>query len=103
MVFIEFIRFSLFICPGQTDIKRLRKENEQLRREIWTLRDECDRLNKRVKAKFIEHEQGVYSLRCSVGNSCSCQFNDAGDGCEGVQSRCNSEVCFIANKKKYDC
>ena len=93
--------FKLCSITGQTDIKRLRKENEQLRREIWTLRDECDRLNKRVKAKFIEHEQGVYSARCSVGNGCTCQCND-GIGCDLVHSRCNSEVkrlfknyCFL--------
>lgn len=34
-----FILFS-----GQNDIKKLRKENEQLRREIWCLRDEYDKL-----------------------------------------------------------
>jgi hypothetical protein len=29
---------------GQNDIKKLRRENEQLRREIWGLREEYDRL-----------------------------------------------------------
>lgn len=82
----------IFFVSGQTDIKRLRKENEHLRREIWTLRDECDRLNKRVKAKFIEHEHGVYNVRCSGVNNCSCQYNEVSGGCEGVHSRCNSEV-----------
>ncbi|XP_065366098.1 mucin-2 isoform X2 [Calliphora vicina] len=87
---LRTININAEVERGQTDIKRLRKENEQLRREIWTLRDECDRLNKRVKAKFIEHEHGVYSVRCS-GNNCSCQFNEGGGGCDGVHSRCNSE------------
>jgi hypothetical protein len=31
-------------CSGQNDIKKLRRENEQLRREIWGLREEYDRL-----------------------------------------------------------
>lgn len=31
--------------PGQSDIRKLRRENEQLRREIWSLRDEYDRLD----------------------------------------------------------
>ncbi|XP_037808375.1 uncharacterized protein LOC119601490 isoform X5 [Lucilia sericata] len=88
---LRTININAEVERGQTDIKRLRKENEQLRREIWTLRDECDRLNKRVKAKFIEHEHGVYSVRCSGGNTCSCQYNDGGCTCDGVHSRCNSE------------
>ncbi|KAI8117196.1 hypothetical protein FF38_02870 [Lucilia cuprina] len=88
---LRTININAEVERGQTDIKRLRKENEQLRREIWTLRDECDRLNKRVKAKFIEHEHGVYSVRCSGGNNCSCQYNEGGGACDGVHSRCNSE------------
>ena len=34
----------MHLCPGQNDIKKLRRENEQLRREIWGLREEYDRL-----------------------------------------------------------
>jgi hypothetical protein len=32
------------LSSGQNDIKKLRRENEQLRREIWGLREEYDRL-----------------------------------------------------------
>lgn len=34
----------MHLCSGQSDIKKLRRENEQLRREIWGLREEYDRL-----------------------------------------------------------
>ena len=34
----------MHLCSGQNDIKKLRRENEQLRREIWGLREEYDRL-----------------------------------------------------------
>ncbi|GLG93509.1 Uncharacterized protein GBIM_00900, partial [Gryllus bimaculatus] len=34
----------LAVLAGQSDIKKLRRENEQLRREIWGLREEYDRL-----------------------------------------------------------
>lgn len=34
------------IVLGQSDIKKLRRENAQLKKEIWTLRDEYDRLGK---------------------------------------------------------
>lgn len=36
---------------GQSDIKKLLKENYRLRTENWTLRDEYDRLDKLVKTK----------------------------------------------------
>lgn len=36
---------------GHCDVKKLRRENDQLRREIWNLRDEYDRLDSLLKAK----------------------------------------------------
>lgn len=39
-----------FRRPGQSDIKKLRRENDHLRREIWSLRDEYDRLDKLLRA-----------------------------------------------------
>ena len=43
--------FFKSICLGHSDIKKLRRENDQLRREIWNLRDEYDRLETLLKAK----------------------------------------------------
>lgn len=39
---------------GERDIRKLRSENAQLRREIWALRDEYDRLDKLLSA----HQNG---------------------------------------------
>lgn len=50
---------------GQNDIKKLRRENEQLRREIWSLRDEYDKLEEIVKRQKIRGESEEYE----VGNS----------------------------------
>jgi hypothetical protein len=38
------VTFIVHLCSGQNDIKKLRRENDQLRREIWGLREEYDRL-----------------------------------------------------------
>lgn len=38
------MKFVVCLSSGQNDIKKLRRENEQLRREIWGLREEYDRL-----------------------------------------------------------
>lgn len=49
------------MISGQNDIKKLRRENEQLRREIWSLRDEYDKLEdilKKQKSRSESEEVG---------------------------------------------
>ncbi|KPU80117.1 uncharacterized protein Dana_GF18366, isoform D [Drosophila ananassae] len=107
---LRTININAEVERGQSDIKRLRRENEQLRREIWTLRDECDRLNKRFKAKLNEHEFGgcrgsggsggtCHAYRCSGGRgSGGCDVNsddsDSCDTCRGADDgHCSDECC----------
>ncbi|XP_037729163.1 flocculation protein FLO11 isoform X8 [Drosophila subpulchrella] len=110
---LRTININAEVERGQSDIKRLRRENEQLRREIWTLRDECDRLNKRFKAKLNEHEFGgcrgsggsggtCHAYRCSGGGggrgSGGCDVNsddsDSCDTCRGADDgHCSDECC----------
>lgn len=48
---------TIAICEdvdrGQNDIKKLRKENDHLKREIWGLRDECEKLEEMLKKVCI--------------------------------------------------
>ncbi|XP_034487591.1 proteoglycan 4 isoform X1 [Drosophila innubila] len=103
---LRTININAEVERGQSDIKRLRRENEQLRREIWTLRDECDRLNKRFKAKLNEHEfggcrgSGGSGRRCSGGGrgSAGCDGNsDDSDSCDTCRceddGQCSDECC----------
>ncbi|XP_062123445.1 proteoglycan 4 isoform X2 [Drosophila sulfurigaster albostrigata] len=103
---LRTININAEVERGQSDIKRLRRENEQLRREIWTLRDECDRLNKRFKAKLSEHEfggcrgSGGSGRRCSGGGrgSAGCDGNsDDSDSCDTCRfaddGHCSDECC----------
>lgn len=52
------------MISGQNDIKKLRKENEQLRKEIWSLRDEYDKLEEILKRQksHDESEEVKFSL-----------------------------------------
>ncbi|XP_064540156.1 uncharacterized protein LOC135429675 isoform X1 [Drosophila montana] len=102
---LRTININAEVERGQSDIKRLRRENEHLRREIWTLRDECDRLNKRFKAKLSEHEyggcrgSGSSGRRCSGGRgSAGCDGNsDDSDSCDTCRceddGHCSDECC----------
>jgi len=51
------------VISGQNDIKKLRRENEQLRREIWSLRDEYDKLEEILKRQQNRSESEEYEVR----------------------------------------
>jgi len=50
------------VISGQNDIKKLRRENEQLRREIWSLRDEYDKLEEILKKQKNHDESEEYEV-----------------------------------------
>lgn len=56
---LRTININAEVERGQSDIRKLRRENDQLRREIWALRDEYDRLDKLLRA----HRNGRGSSR----------------------------------------
>ena len=45
------------LTPGQSEIKTLKREREQLRREIWSLRDEYDKLENLLRVKGIDPDE----------------------------------------------
>jgi len=49
----------LFFFTGQNYIKKLRRENEQLKREIWNLREEYERLENYVKSREQSENEEV--------------------------------------------
>lgn len=56
------------MISGQSDIKKLKRENDQLRREIWYLRDEYDKLDRLLRDK--EDGCSLSSTTCSSEDSC---------------------------------
>ncbi|XP_055857996.1 homeobox protein 5 isoform X3 [Episyrphus balteatus] len=76
---LRTININAEVERGQSDIRKLRRENEQLRREIWSLRDEYDRLNKRFKAnKYLPDSISEHGQ--SESNS---EDSDSCDTCRG--------------------
>ncbi|GAB0089886.1 hypothetical protein DMENIID0001_045080 [Sergentomyia squamirostris] len=51
---LRTININAEVERGQSDIRKLRRENDQLRREIWCLRDEYDRLDKLLQKNMKE-------------------------------------------------
>nr|XP_033333118.1 uncharacterized protein LOC117224361 isoform X1 [Megalopta genalis]XP_033333119.1 uncharacterized protein LOC117224361 isoform X1 [Megalopta genalis] len=60
---LRTIHINAEVEQGQNDIKKLRKENEQLRREIWSLRDEYDKLEEILKRQKSREESEEYEIR----------------------------------------
>lgn len=56
------------MISGQNDIKKLRRENEQLRREIWSLRDEYDKLEDILKKQKSRGESEEYEVGSLISN-----------------------------------
>ncbi|GJQ77956.1 hypothetical protein Trydic_g2317 [Trypoxylus dichotomus] len=50
---LKTININAEVERGQSDIKKLKRENELLKKEIWSLRDEYDKLDKLLKEKEI--------------------------------------------------
>lgn len=63
---------TIAICEdvdkGQSDIKKLRKENDHLKREIWGLRDECEKLEEILKKVCISTNIPEFKLDDSKNN-----------------------------------
>jgi cell division protein FtsB len=49
----------LYTVSGQNYIKKLRRENEQLKREIWNLREEYERLENYIKSREQSENEEV--------------------------------------------
>ncbi|XP_054015532.1 uncharacterized protein LOC128896291 isoform X1 [Hylaeus anthracinus] len=74
---LRTIRINAEVEQGQNDIKKLRRENEQLRREIWSLRDEYDKLEEILKRQ--KSREG------------SEEYEDRSDEDDGLESHYSSE------------
>ncbi|KAJ1525055.1 hypothetical protein ONE63_009900 [Megalurothrips usitatus] len=58
---LRTININAEVERSQDDIKKLRRENDQLRRELWGLRDEYDKLEALLKRKQHGDESEEYS------------------------------------------
>ncbi|KRT86224.1 hypothetical protein AMK59_1077, partial [Oryctes borbonicus] len=80
---------------GQSDIKKLKRENEMLKKEIWCLRDEYDKLDKLLKEKEISFSSS--STTCtSETESCSTCSDDS-DQVETSQNLENVQKTNLKN------
>jgi hypothetical protein len=76
---------------GQSEIKTLKREREQLRREIWTLRDEYDKLENLLRVKGIDPDEFLNSNQERNDNVEEDNLSDCSEcSCE---SCCCDEEC----------
>ncbi|XP_044261609.1 uncharacterized protein LOC123009394 isoform X2 [Tribolium madens] len=92
---LRTININAEIERGQYDIKKLKRENEMLKKEIWCLRDEYDKLDKLLKEK--EYEFSSSSTTCSTSDSESC--STCSDESEEVETSQNLQNVQKTNMK----
>ncbi|KAK5638288.1 hypothetical protein RI129_012583 [Pyrocoelia pectoralis] len=92
---LKTININAEVERGQSDIKKLKRENDQLRREIWYLRDEYDKLDKllREKGSLCSSSSSTYS---SDSDSCSSYTEES----EAVETSQNIENVNKTHLKK---
>ena len=80
--------FLFTLNKGQSEIKHLKREREILRREIWTLRDEYDKLEKILKMKGLDIDEFLNNTQTKNDpdeevdedcSSCSCSSDQHED------------------------
>ncbi|KAL3271514.1 hypothetical protein HHI36_021993 [Cryptolaemus montrouzieri] len=74
---LRTININAEIERGQYDIKKLKRENELLKKEIWCLRDEYEKLDKLLKEKEIDFSSS--STTTSETESCSSCIDESDD------------------------
>ncbi|GLV36758.1 uncharacterized protein CBL_02407 [Carabus blaptoides fortunei] len=82
---LRTININAEIERGQSDIKKLRRENEQLRKEIWCLRDEYEKLDKLLKDKDHTSCSSCSSDTDSCTSCSESEENETTQNIENVQ------------------
>lgn len=88
----SFVKTSVL---GQSDIKKLLRENYRLRTENWTLRDEYDRLDKLLKTKNQSNATDSHEFQDCNKHGYEYDDSDRYCGC------CGDEVSTIENNSIY--
>ncbi|CAH1164779.1 unnamed protein product [Phaedon cochleariae] len=94
---LKTININAEVESRQSDIKKLKRENEMLKKGLWYLRDEYDKLEKLVKDKKIGFSSS--STTCSTSSdseSCS-SFSEASEEVETAQNMKNVQRTNMKN------
>uniref|UniRef100_A0A1Y1MCW3 Uncharacterized protein n=1 Tax=Photinus pyralis TaxID=7054 RepID=A0A1Y1MCW3_PHOPY len=92
---LKTININAEVERGQSDIKKLKRENDQLRREIWYLRDEYDKLD-----KLLREKGSLCSSSSSTGSSDSDSCSSYTEESEAVETSQNIENVNKTHLKK---
>ncbi|XP_014237415.1 uncharacterized protein LOC106659384 isoform X2 [Trichogramma pretiosum] len=94
MLIISPAHTSTSAASGQSDIKKLRKENELLKKEIWNLRDEYCKLEDLLKKQQNIREHSEELENCSEnedGDEYSDEYEDDEEGDESEEEASESD------------
>lgn len=88
------MHFFVVFNKGQSEIKSLKREREQLRREIWTLRDEYDKLENLLRIKGIDPDEFLNINQDNKNEELDDENENLSDCSEcSCESCCDDDCC----------
>ncbi|KAL5286690.1 hypothetical protein ACFFRR_007978 [Megaselia abdita] len=83
---LRTININAEVAEGQSSIRKLRSENDRLKREIWSLKDNYDKL----KRKYKKRDEVKYSSDHHHHGACGISYSNSEDSCDSCDT-CREE------------
>ncbi|CAG9853531.1 unnamed protein product [Phyllotreta striolata] len=95
---LKTININAEVESRVSDIKKLKKENEMLKKGLWYLRDEYDKLERLIKDKKIDFSSSSTTTGSTSSDSESCSsYSEGGEEVETTQNLKNVQKTNLKN------
>ncbi|XP_057651088.1 uncharacterized protein LOC130890783 isoform X2 [Diorhabda carinulata] len=94
---LKTININAEVESRQSDIKKLKKENEMLKKGLWYLRDEYDKLEKLIKDKKIDFSSSSTTGSTSSDSESFSSYSDDEEEVETTQNMKNVQRTNLRN------
>ncbi|XP_050512489.1 uncharacterized protein LOC126888355 isoform X2 [Diabrotica virgifera virgifera] len=94
---LKTININAEVESRQSDIKKLKKENEMLKKGLWYLRDEYDKLEKLIKDKKLDFSSSSTTGSTSSDSESYSSYSEDGEEVETTQNMKNVQRTNLKN------
>nr|CAH7746208.1 unnamed protein product [Callosobruchus chinensis] len=99
---LKTININAEVESRQSDIKKLKRENEMLKKGLWYLRDEYDKLERLIKDKKIDFSSSSTTCTSSSESDTCSSCSDDSEEVETTQNMKNDQRTNMTLKDRFD-
>ncbi|CAH2005749.1 unnamed protein product [Acanthoscelides obtectus] len=99
---LKTININAEVESRQSDIKKLKRENEMLKKGLWYLRDEYDKLERLIKDKKIDFSSSSTTCTSSSDSDSCSSCSDDSEEVETTQNMKNDQRTNMTLKDRFD-